>query len=70
MSNIVLKNLKDKLEDLYKQNFAVQVGIYDNEDNLSYEKIIPLGNYIYNPMPSNHEKEITKTLCSRSLNKN
>ena len=67
MSNIVLKNLKDKLEDLYKQNFAVQVGIYDNEDNLSYEKVIPLGNYIYNPMPSNHEREITKSLCSHSI---
>ena len=67
MSNIVLKNLKDKLEDLYKQNFAVQVGIYDNENNLSYEEVIPLGNYIYNPMPSNQEKEITQSLCSRSL---
>ena len=67
MSNIVLKNLKDKLEDLYKQNFAVQVGIYDSEDNLSYEKVIPLGNYIYNSMPSNHEKEITQNLCSRTL---
>ena len=67
MSNIVLKNLKDKLEDLYKQNFAVQVGIYDNEDNLSHEEIIPLGNYIYNPMPSNKEKEMTKNLCSRAL---
>ena len=67
MSNIVLKNLKDKLEDLYKQNFAVKVGIYDNEDNLSYEEVIPLGNYIYNPMPSNHEREITKSLCSHSI---
>jgi hypothetical protein len=67
MSNIILKNLKDKLEDLYKQNFAIQVGIYDNEDNLSHEEVIPLGNYIYNPMPSNHEREITEDLCSRSL---
>ena len=67
MSNIVLKNLKDKLEDLYKQNFAVQVGIYDNEDNLSYEEVIPLGNYIYNSMPFDHEREITESLCSRSL---
>ena len=67
MSNIVLQNLKDKLEELYKKNFAVQIGIYDNEDNLSHEEVIPLGNYIYNPMPSNHEKEITESLCSRSL---
>ena len=67
MSNIILKNLKDKLEDLYEQNFAVQVGIYDNEDNLSYEEVIPLGNYIYNPTPSNHEREITESLCSRPL---
>ena len=67
MSYIVFKNLKDKLDDLYKKNFAVQVGIYDNEDNLSYEEVIPLGNYIYNPTPSNHEREITENLCSRSL---
>ena len=67
MSNIVIKNLKDKLEDLYKQNFAVQVGIYDNEDNLSYEEVIPLGNYIYNSMPFDYEREITESLCSRSL---
>ena len=67
MSNIVLKNLKNRLEDLYKQNLAVQVGIYDNENNLSHEKVVPLGNYIYNPMPSNHEKKITENLCSRLL---
>ena len=67
MSNIVLQNLKDKLEELYKKNFAVQIGIYDNVDNLSHEEVIPLGNYIYNPMPSNHEKEITQNLCSRTL---
>ena len=67
MSNIILNNLKDKLEDLYKQNFAVKVGIYDNDDNLSHEKVIPLGNYIYNSMPSDHEKKITESLCSRTL---
>ena len=67
MSNIVLKNLKNKLEDLYKKNFAVQIGIYDNNNNLSHEEVIPLGNYIYDPMPSNNEKEITKSLCSRTL---
>lgn len=67
MSNVVLKSLKNKLEDLYKQNFAVQIGIYDNNDNLSHEEVIPLGNYIYDPMPSNNEKAITESLCSRTL---
>ena len=67
MSNIVLKNLKDKLEDLYKQNFAVQVGIYDENNNLSHEEVIPLGNYLYDTTPSTDEKEITKSLCSRTL---
>ncbi len=67
MSNIVLKNLKDKLEDLYKQNIAVQVGIYDDNDKLSHEEVVPLGNYIYNSAPSIDEKEITKSLCSRTL---
>tara|TARA_E500000178_G_C16902445_1_gene698717 strand:+ start:282 stop:488 length:207 start_codon:yes stop_codon:yes gene_type:complete len=65
MSKVVYKNLKDKLNKLYNENFAVEIGIYDNNDNLSQEKLIPLGNYIYDPMPSNREKEITQSLCAR-----
>ena len=34
MSKIVYENLKNKLDQLYKRNFAVQVGFYDDSDNL------------------------------------
>jgi hypothetical protein len=44
-----------------------EVGFYDDNDNLQKEKLIPLGNYIYDPMPSISEQEITESLCSRSL---
>ena len=67
MSETVYQNLKSKLEQLYQRNFAVEVGFYDDNDNLQKEKLIPLGNYIYDPMPSISEKEITESLCSRSL---
>ena len=67
MSETVYQNLKNKLEQLYQRNFAVEVGIYDENDNLHKEKLIPLGNYIYDPMPSNNEQEITESLCSRSI---
>ena len=67
MSNIVYKNLKKKLEELYNKNFAVEIGIYDNNNTLSHESLVPLGNYLHNPMPSNSELEITKELCSRNI---
>ena len=67
MSETVYQNLKNKLELLYNRNLAVEVGFYDGNDNLQKEKLIPLGNYIYEPMPSLSEQEITETLCSRSL---
>tara|TARA_B100002019_G_scaffold20451_1_gene15638 strand:+ start:472 stop:678 length:207 start_codon:yes stop_codon:yes gene_type:complete len=67
MSETVYQNLKSKLEQLYQRNFAVEVGFYDNNDNLQKEMLIPLGNYIYDPMPSMSEQEITESLCSRSL---
>ena len=67
MSETVYQNLKNKLEQLYQRNFAVEVGFYDENDNLHKEKLIPLGNYIYDPMPSMNEQEITKNLCSRLL---
>ena len=67
MSETVYKNLKNKLEQLYQRNLAVEVGFYDGNDNLQKEKLIPLGNYIYEPMPSMSEQEITQSLCSRSL---
>ena len=67
MSETVYQNLKSKLEQLYQRNFAVEVGFYDDNDNLQNEKLIPLGNYINDPMPSMSEQEITESLCSRSL---
>ncbi len=67
MSETVYQNLKNKLEQLYQRNFAVEVGFYDDNDNLHKEKLIPLGNYIYDSMPSVREQEITESLCSRSL---
>ena len=67
MSETVYKNLKNKLDQLYKRNFAVEVGFYDDNDNLHKEKLIPLGNYIYNSMPSSSELEMTQNLSSRIL---
>ena len=67
MSEIVYQNLKNKLEQLFKKNFAVEVGFYDNNDNLHKEKLIPLGNYIYDSMPSSSEQKITQSLSSRIL---
>ena len=67
MSETVYQNLKNKLEQLYQRNFAVEVGFYDEKNNLLREKLIPLGNYIYNPMPSSREQEITECLCSRII---
>ena len=65
MSETVYQNLKNKLEQLYQRNFAVEVGFYDDNDNLQKEKLIPLGNYIYDHMPSYSEKEMTQSLSSR-----
>ena len=67
MSETVYKNLKNKLEQLYQRSLAVEVGFYDDNDHLQKEKLIPLGNYIYDPMPSMSEQEITESLCSRSI---
>ena len=67
MSETVYQNLKNKLEQLYQRNFAVEVGFYDDNDHLQKEKLIPLGNYIYDSMPTINEQEITESLCSRSI---
>ena len=67
MSETAYQNLKNKLKQLYQRNFAVEIGFYDDNDHLQKEKLIPLGNYIYDPMPSIREQEITESLCSRSI---
>ena len=65
MSETVYENLKIKLEQLYKKNLSVEIGIYDDNNNLYQERLIPLGNYIYDSMPSNSEQKITQKLSSR-----
>ena len=67
MSETVYENLKIKLEQLYKKNLSVEIGIYDDNNNLYQERLIPLGNYIYDSMPSNSEQKITRKLSSRIL---
>ena len=67
MSETVYENLKNKLDQLYKKNFAVEVGFYDDNDNLHEERLVPLGNYIYDSMPSISEQKITQSLSSRIL---
>ena len=67
MSETVYENLKNKLEQLYQKNFALEIGFYDDNDNLQKEQLIPLGNYIYDPMPSVSELEMTESLCSKSI---
>ena len=67
MSETVYQNLKNKLEQLYQRNLAVEVGFYDDNDHLQKENLIPLGNYIYAPMPSLSEQEITESLCSKTI---
>ena len=65
MSETVYENLKNKLEQLFKKNLSVEIGIYDDNNNLYQEKLIPLGNYIYDSMPSISEQKITHKLSSR-----
>ncbi len=67
MSETVYQNLKNKLEQLFKQNFAIEVGFYDDDDNLQKEKLIPLGNYIYDSLPSVSEQKLTQDLSSRII---
>ena len=67
MSETVYQNLKSKLEQLYQKNFAVEVGFYDDDDNLQKEKLIPLGNYIYDSLPSVSEQKLTQDLSSRII---
>ena len=59
MSRLVINNLKSKLKKMHDANISVNIGIYDDYDNIVEEKNIPLGNYINDPMPSNYEKNHT-----------
>ena len=66
MSSLVYKNLKNKLEEMYSKNFAVEIGIYNDDDKIMEEKLVPLGNYLYDPLPSATEKSITQVLSAKS----
>ena len=57
MSNLVYKNLKSKLEEMHSNNFAVEIGIYNDDDKIMEEKLVPLGNYLYDPFTISKRKE-------------
>ena len=65
MSRLVLKNLKNKLEKMYDTNIKINIGIYDDKNNIVEEKNVPLGNYLNDPLPSKYEREITEALAAR-----
>ena len=65
MSRLVLKNLKNKLEKMYDTNIKINIGIYDDKNNIVEEKNVPLGNYLNDPLPSKYEREITEVLTAR-----
>ena len=66
MSNKNLKNydnIKKTIRNI-TENLSIKIGIYDDANNLSEEKIVPLGNYIQNPFPTEEELMMTKFLSS------
>ena len=65
MSRLVINNLKSKLESMYSANIKINIGFYDDKNNIIEEKNIPLGNYLNDPLPSKYEKEITKSLSAK-----
>ena len=65
MSNLVIKNIKNKLKEMHHRHFAVEIGFYDSKNRVSEEKTLPLGNYIFDPFPSKNEKKIIESLCAR-----
>ena len=65
MSRLVLNNLKSKLESMYDSNIKINIGFYDDNNNIIEEKNIPLGNYLNDPLPSKYEKKITENLTAK-----
>ena len=53
MSKNIYKSNKDVLKDFCYDDIAVEIGIYDNNNSLAKEEVIPLGNYLYDALPSN-----------------
>ena len=54
-----------KLEKMYDTNIKINIGIYDDKNNIVEEKNVPLGNYLNDPLPSKYEREITEALAAR-----
>ena len=50
---------------MYNTNIKINIGIYDDHNNIIEEKNIPLGNYLNDPLPSKYEKEITESLTAK-----
>ncbi len=67
MSRLAIKNLKNKLNNMFANNIKVNIGIYDDDNNVVEEKNVPLGNYLNDPLPSNYEKRITQILSARTV---
>ncbi len=65
MSRLVLNNLKSKLESMYDSNIKINIGFYDDNNNIIEEKNIPLGNYLNDPLPSKYEKKMTENLTAK-----
>ena len=65
MSRLAINNLKSKLRWMYDTNIKINIGIYDDNNNIVEEKNVPLGNYLNDPLPSNYEKKITQLLATR-----
>ena len=65
MSRLVLNNLKSKLESMYNSNIKINIGFYDDNNNIIEEKNIPLGNYLNDPLPSKYEKKIIENLTAK-----
>ena len=59
--------MKDNFKALAK-NFSVKIDFYDDYDNLSEQRVVPLGNYLDKSFPSQEELKITRFL-SASLTK-
>ena len=65
MSRLVFNSLKNRLQKMYDSNIEINIGIYDDNDNIVEEKNIPLGNYLNDPLPSKYEKKITESLIAK-----
>ena len=65
-SNKNHSTIKDNIKNI-TENLAINIGIYDDNNKLSEERIVPLGNYVHNPFPTNEEITMTTFLASNSL---